>query len=113
MFLFSHLLSPRQNCVRVTNKRHSYAISKLIQVLAIRSLAALVPSSSVTINTMTPGACKSDFHRENSGVSKLVHSVMEKAIARTAEVGSRTLVLALEAGEESHGTYMADGTVHE
>lgn len=34
-------------------------------------------------------------------------------LARTTEVGSRTLVAAAAAGEESHGVYMADCAVSE
>jgi retinol dehydrogenase-12 len=38
---------------------------------------------------------------------------MSAIIARTTEVGSRTLVAAVAAGEESQGSYMADCRVTE
>lgn len=63
---------------------------------------------AVVINCMTPGACKSDFDRESTGVARLMGSVVFAGLARTTEVGSRTLVAALAAGKESHGLYMAD-----
>lgn len=91
-----------------------YATSKLIQVFAVRELAVQVdrdPKStppSVIVNCMTPGACKSDFDRESTGVARLMGSLMSALIARTTEAGSRTLVAAVAAGEETHGGYMAD-----
>jgi retinol dehydrogenase-12 len=57
---------------------------------------------------MTPGACKSDFDRESTGFARFMGTVMFAALARTTEIGSRTLVAALAAGKESHGLYMAD-----
>ena len=60
---------------------------------------------------MTPGACHSDFDRESTGLKKMVFSVMAALIARTKEVGSRTLVTGASAGQESHGQYMADCVV--
>jgi retinol dehydrogenase-12 len=62
---------------------------------------------------MTPGACKSDFDREFSGVGRIMSSFMSAIIVRTAEAGSRTLVAAVAAGEESQGSYMADCRVTE
>jgi retinol dehydrogenase-12 len=62
---------------------------------------------------MTPGACKSDFDRESTGVGRIISNLMSAIIARTTEVGSRTLVAAVAAGEESQGSYMADCRVTE
>lgn len=41
----------------------------------------------------------------------MAFEVIKFLIARTTEVGSRTLVAGAEVGEESHGEYMADGKV--
>ncbi|KAL5325283.1 hypothetical protein ACEPPN_006408 [Leptodophora sp. 'Broadleaf-Isolate-01'] len=96
-----------------------YAVTKLIEVLGVRELASLVSreskssSPSVIINCMTPGACKSDFHRETSGIGSIIQSILDALIARTTEAGSRTLVAGVTAGEESHGAYMADCKVAE
>ena len=70
-------------------------------------------SPSVIVNCMTPGACKSDFHRENSSIGGIIQSILDALIARTTEAGSRTLVAGIAAGEESHGAYMADCKVEE
>lgn len=57
---------------------------------------------------MTPGACKSDFHREAGGLGALIQKLMEAGVARTTEAGSRALVAGIVAGKESNGGYMAD-----
>jgi retinol dehydrogenase-12 len=62
---------------------------------------------------MTPGACQSDFDRESTGVGRIMSNLMSAIIARTTEAGSRTLVAAIAAGEESQGAYMADCRVTE
>ncbi|TVY53647.1 Short chain dehydrogenase sol3 [Lachnellula cervina] len=91
-----------------------YSVSKLIQLLAVRELAAQVShepvltTPAVIINCMTPGGCKSDFDRESTGFARFMGKIMYAVLARTTEVGSRTLVAGLAAGEESHGSYMAD-----
>lgn len=81
----------------------------------MRELASHVGqlSPSVVINCITPGACKSDFFRESKGVGKVIDHLVATVIARTTEVGSRTLVAGVAAGEESHGAYMADCRVSE
>ncbi|KAH7372177.1 hypothetical protein BKA64DRAFT_587123 [Cadophora sp. MPI-SDFR-AT-0126] len=91
-----------------------YAVTKLIQVFGVRKLASIIckdsksGSPSVIVNCLTPGACKSDFHRENSSIGNIIQSILDALIARTTEAGSRTLVAGIAAGEESHGAYMAD-----
>jgi len=93
-----------------------YAVSKLIQVFGVRELASRITESTsptVIINCITPGACKSDFNREATGVEKIIANIMSALIARTTEAGSRTLVAGITAGEESHGKYMADCHVAE
>lgn len=78
----------------------------------MRELAALEGKEpKVIINCMSPGACKSDFNREASGFAACVAKIGEAIIARSAEVGSRTLVAGVEAGVESEGGYMEDGVV--
>lgn len=92
-----------------------YGVTKLLEVLAVRELASVITLSEkprVILNCVTPGACHSDFGRERSGWLQLASFAVAKfLLARTTEVGSRTLVAGAEAGEESHGEYMADGKV--
>lgn len=91
-------------------------MTKLMQVLIVRELAAQIDRSKkprVIVNCLTPGFCHSDFDREVTGVGLYFIKTMKFIFARTTEVGSRTLVAAAEAGEKSHGQYMADGRVSE
>ncbi|ESZ97251.1 hypothetical protein SBOR_2374 [Sclerotinia borealis F-4128] len=96
-----------------------YAASKLIQVYGVRELAHLLTreadsvSPTVIVNCMTPGYCQSDFHREDVGFEWLKRWILSTIFARTTEVGSRALVASIAAGEESHGSYMADCVVAE
>lgn len=86
-----------------------YQLSKLLQLLCARALAveAATASSNVTISTANPGLCKSELSRE-SGWGMWV---LELLLARTAEVGSRSLVSAAGMGAEAHGKYVSDGIV--
>ena len=69
------------------------------------------PKPRIIVNCLTPGACKSDFFRETKGIAKLLMVAVQFVIARSTEVGSRTLVAAAAGGEETHGKYMADSQV--
>ncbi|KAL8781040.1 MAG: hypothetical protein Q9213_006185 [Squamulea squamosa] len=94
--------------------RKRYAVTKLMEILIVRELATRIDQSTkpkVIVNCLTPGACHSDFDREISGIDWLIFKVGKFLFARTTEVGSRTLVAAAGAGEESHGKYMADSKV--
>ncbi|KAL8734848.1 MAG: hypothetical protein Q9166_001200 [cf. Caloplaca sp. 2 TL-2023] len=85
-----------------------------MEVLIVKELAARIDQSTkpkVIVNCLTPGACRSDFGRDMTGLDFLMMNVGMFFVARTTEVGSRTLVTAAAAGEESHGKYMADSRV--
>jgi hypothetical protein len=120
VLVFHTFLTPYKSLFTVLLTNHRYAVSKLLEVFAVRELGHLISNSSSTpshpsviINCMTPGACKSDFDRESVGLAKFLGYIMASLVARTTEEGSRTLVNALEAGDESHGAYMADCAVRE
>ncbi|KAK7719830.1 hypothetical protein SLS64_002011 [Diaporthe eres] len=85
-----------------------YQVSKLLEVLVIRQIAPRI-KGAVTLNMLNPGLCHSELSRE----SGLGLAVMKFFLARSTEVGSRTLVAAGLAGEESHGKYMSDAVVAE
>ncbi len=67
----------------------------------------------VILNTLTPGFCRSDLMRHASFPLNVLGQVGKLLLARTTEVGSRTLLAAAVAGDESHGKYMADCKVTE
>ncbi|KAL8780690.1 MAG: hypothetical protein Q9194_000793 [Teloschistes cf. exilis] len=85
-----------------------------MEVFIVRELARRINQSTepkVIVNCLTPGACHSDFAREMSGIGTYAFKAAAFVVARSTEVGSRTLVAAAGAGEESHGEYMADSIV--
>lgn len=86
-----------------------YQVSKLLEVLAIRQIAPQLEGSGVVLNMLNPGLCHSELARD----SGLGLHIMKMFLARTTEMGSRTLVAAASAGKASHGKYMHDGVVSE
>ncbi|KAK4894573.1 hypothetical protein LTR27_007214 [Elasticomyces elasticus] len=86
-----------------------YNESKMLEVLACREIAREHPISDlrVTLNFINPGLCKSELSREAPAF--LVKVIM--LLARTTEVGGRTLVVAATAGPETHGKYFSDNKV--
>lgn len=60
----------------------------------------LGPTSPVIVNGVNPGFCYSELRREVSGLTRVFMLLMEKAIARTAEEGSRQLLYAALGGAE-------------
>ncbi|KIX04845.1 uncharacterized protein Z518_05716 [Rhinocladiella mackenziei CBS 650.93] len=86
-----------------------YPLSKLIQVLAVRYLATLLPVSrtGVVVNLVNSGLCKTNLIRK---LEMAIRTPIEKAqeqFGRTAEMGSRTLLHAAVAEKESHGCYLS------
>jgi retinol dehydrogenase 12 len=59
------------------------------------------------ITTVNPGFCKSELGRDGAPFLALV-KLMRYLLARSTEVGSRTLLAGACAGEGSHGMYMSD-----
>ncbi|TKA70466.1 hypothetical protein B0A49_11646, partial [Cryomyces minteri] len=89
-----------------------YPTSKMLGILIVRQLAPLMSKSgkpTVTLNTLAPGLCKSSLTRnvELNRFTALLF-IRKMLVARSTEVGSRTLVASAVAGEESHGQFMAD-----
>ncbi|KAI9861852.1 MAG: hypothetical protein M1824_001963 [Vezdaea acicularis] len=86
-----------------------YPTSKLLEVLTVRQIAPKLEGSGVILNMLSPGFCHSELSRD----AGLFLTIMKLFLARSTEVGSRTLVAAAVAGEESHGKYMVDGQVND
>lgn len=84
-----------------------YPLSKLLEVLVVREIAPKMAGSGVVLNMLNPGLCHSELSRDGP----ISLEIMKFFLARTTEVGSRTLVAAAEVGQESHGKYMTDGHV--
>ncbi|CAD6449929.1 6c24b831-bb1d-44d5-a4e5-7e3e44c9496a [Sclerotinia trifoliorum] len=93
-----------------------YNVSKLLEILMIRELAPRLSKSDkdqIILNTLTPGFCHSELMRHAVFPLNIFAWIGKSLLARTAEVGSRTLVAAAAAGVESHGMYMVDCEVSE
>jgi NAD(P)-dependent dehydrogenase (short-subunit alcohol dehydrogenase family) len=88
-----------------------YPESKLLEVFAVRELVTHMSSTEplVVVNMVNPGLCHSELAR-NAGWGLWF---LKLVLARTTEVGSRTLVHGASSGKESHGQYMDDGQVHD
>lgn len=85
-----------------------YNVSKLLEVFAIREIIATKAPQGypVVINFLTPGFCVSQLGREKPPL--LVSIARFILNARPPDVGSRALVHAASAGEETHGQYLRD-----
>ena len=83
-----------------------YYVSKLLNVLWTRELAAKVSPTEIIVNTVNPGLVQSTLHRENKSAAE------KKFIAifgRTTEEGGRTLVdAAVVKGAATHGGYLSE-----
>ncbi len=89
-----------------TSELHRYNVSKLLEVFYCRELADRTKQNNkpdVIINYTNPGLCHSELARDGP----LILHIVKFFLARTTEVGSRTLVNAVETGPESHGQYMS------
>ncbi|KAG0700364.1 short-chain dehydrogenase [Suillus ampliporus] len=101
-----------------TVMRNRYHLSKLLEVMFIRELSSRLPTPTlVAVSAVNPGFCQSRLTREiESGpLFKFAVSIYKGLLARTTEMGSRTLVhAAIEPGErERHGHYLSSCEVAE
>jgi retinol dehydrogenase-12 len=88
-----------------------YNTSKLLEIMIVRELGLVTAGSGkllVIINTVNPGYCVSELQRNATPVLYFFIKLGGLILARTTEVGSRTLFAGAVAGEESHGMYMSD-----
>lgn len=91
-----------------------YNVSKLLEVFVVRYIARTHPVSQlhVTLNTLTPGLCQSELLRDANPFMAAIAWLIKALVARTTEVGSRTLVHGgVAAGEETHGKFMSTCSV--
>ena len=91
-----------------------YNVTKLLEVFVVRELSGQLESSTkgkVVISALNPGLCYSELTRDATGVKGLAVKIFKALLARTTEVGSRTLVHAAGSGQESQGEYLSDSTV--
>lgn len=92
--------------INADNMGNRYAVSKLLDVMVTRAMADQKAAQAipVTINCVNPGLCHSELARD-AGIGL---AIMKFFLARSTEVGSRTLVHAGASGAETHGHYLGD-----
>jgi NAD(P)-dependent dehydrogenase (short-subunit alcohol dehydrogenase family) len=94
----------------LANMEERYNTSKLMQILLLREMVLKAADDSVVINMVNPGFCRSNIAREHD--LGIIFAIVQKLLARTTEVGGRTLVAGATGGDESHGAYMTDAKVN-
>ncbi|KAH6605332.1 short-chain dehydrogenase [Trichoderma cornu-damae] len=92
-----------------------YVLTKLLEQFAARELASLVPVSEagVVVNLVDPGLCKTGLTRDLSVLQRAKAWLARAALGRTPEMGSRTLIHGIAAGEEAHGKYLTSCEIRE
>ncbi|EEU33522.1 uncharacterized protein NECHADRAFT_56536 [Fusarium vanettenii 77-13-4] len=91
------------------NRQVRYALSKLLQILAIRRFVELAPveETGVVVNFVNPGLCNTGLVRYYTLYTKMITTVLRLIVGRSAEWGSRSLLFGMAAGRESHGRYLS------
>ena len=99
--IFKTLSSDRSPDMEVNER---YSLSKLLEVLVVREVAAGFGQKGIILNMLNPGLCHSALSKDGG----LVLQIIKLFLARKTEVGSRTLLHAASAGPDSHGKYLSD-----
>ncbi|KAJ6560448.1 hypothetical protein B0H19DRAFT_1147747 [Mycena capillaripes] len=106
-------LNDQDHCSKSVMEQR-YFVSKLFVLFFVRELAHRVSSAGLTIQvvSVTPGLCSSDLDIEST-TSPLMRHIKRASmsfIARTPEMGSRTIIHAAVGikGEYPHGQYLAN-----
>lgn len=91
-----------------------YGTSKLLCQLFLVELTKRVPSSIVTVTCCNPGMCYgTGLAHEGPAIARGAFWVIQHIIGRSCSVGARTYVhAAVTLGEEAHGQYVEDKTLH-
>ncbi|KAK3292857.1 uncharacterized protein B0H64DRAFT_402961 [Chaetomium fimeti] len=86
-----------------------YGATKLMDLFLAQEMANRTPRDSrgeplVVVNAVAPGFCKSDLLTREK--TPWILKVVQAAIARSSEEGSKTLLHAVTQGTEAHGKYL-------
>ena len=109
-----NLFEALNTAMRSSSAGNRYAVSKILQLYAVRYLASacpLTPESNVLVDDVTPGTCRSDLLRDDMGLMlNWIGDALMVIFGRTCEVGARTIVHAVspDLGEEFHGRFLID-----
>ncbi|KAF5325783.1 hypothetical protein D9611_000443 [Ephemerocybe angulata] len=100
---FRVLSSPEYCTSKHIKSSDRYSETKLLNVFFAQSLSDLLRHTPVIVNTLNPGYCYSELRRTYSGFKAVYDSLLEKALARTTEDGSRFIVYAAVGGAGDTG----------
>lgn len=91
-----------------------YSTSKLLGQLFLLELTKRVPSSSVVVTCCNPGMCYgSALSQDLNRAGRAVFWIIQHIVGRSCSVGARVyLHAAVTLGEEAHGQYVEDKTLH-
>lgn len=91
-----------------------YGTSKLLGQLFLLELTTRVPASSVVVACCNPGMCYgSALSSDLNPVSRAVFWILQHIVGHSCAVGSRIyLHAAVTLGDEVHGQYVEDKTIH-
>ncbi|KAK2037946.1 hypothetical protein LZ31DRAFT_560024 [Colletotrichum somersetense] len=97
------------------NMDSRYALTKLVEECAVRQFAAQFPvdRTGVVITMVAPGLCTTGLGRDARTFTKIMHEAVRAMMARTAEVGSRTILHGLVVDEEGHGKLLSGCKIKE
>ncbi|KAF8961516.1 NAD(P)-binding protein [Flammula alnicola] len=94
-----------------------YGDSKLLNIFFARALSERLQNRPVIVNTVNPGYCYSGIRAGFTGPRAWFDWLLEKALARTSEAGSRQLIWAAVGGEDQkddlRGAYISQVQVSE
>jgi len=92
-------------------------IFQALNVLLVRALNDRLSKAPLVVCSVDPGYCYSQLRRNYTGVGAFIDYLMERALAITAEEGSRSIVWSAIGGEEKveeiRGAYVARSNVTE
>lgn len=111
--IFAELNKRAANDTSVAAREDLYSISKMLPIFAARAIAERCPANKfpVTINIADPGLCWSGLARDFGG--GIGTWLFMSVLARSTEVGSRTLVHGGAQGANSHGCYLSGCQIEE
>ncbi|KAF8998500.1 hypothetical protein BDQ17DRAFT_1309044 [Cyathus striatus] len=102
-------LSDREYCTS-SIMRARYTDSKLLNLFFVRALNERLRDLPLIVNCVNPGYCYSELRRDAKGIIAVVLRLVDKALARTSEEGSRMLIYAAIGGsttlEQMRGGYI-------
>jgi len=77
---------------RTADITERYSVSKILNVYMTRHLGPKLAKEGISVHCLNPGFCHSELVRGQSGLKALGFKLFKFFMARTTEVGSRTLV---------------------